>query len=97
MTQEFLIGHHPEEADEDIVIACGFNGGGFQMGPMVARLAIGLCLTNQVSGSQLLSLLPPCKVEENQDYDVDRINLGTLLESMREKFNPTRSSLKEFL
>ena len=67
------------------------------MGPMVARLAIGCCLTNQMSASQLSGLLPPCKVEENQDYDVDSIDLATLLETMEKKFDPNRANLKEFL
>ena len=97
MTQEFIIGHHPEETDQDIVIACGFNGGGFQMGPMVARLVIGHCLANQVSVSQLSELLPHCKVEENKDYDVDSIDLVDLLELMAKKFDPKRKNLKEFL
>ena len=96
-TQEFLIGHHPDDKDQDIVIACGFNGGGFQMGPMVARLAIGRCLANQVSVSQLSGLLPPCNVAENQDYDVDSIDLASLLETMARKFDPDRANLKEFL
>ena len=95
--QEFLIGHHPEDTEQDIVIACGFNGGGFQMGPMVARLAIGCCLTNQMSASQLSGLLPPCKVVENQDYDVDSVDLTSLLESMARKFDPDRANLKQFL
>ena len=97
LTQEFLIGHHPEDNDQDIVIACGFNGGGFQMGPMVARLAIGQCLASHVSASQLSGLLPPCKVAENQDYDVDSIDLGALLETMGRKFDPKRENLKEFM
>ena len=67
------------------------------MGPMVARLAIGCCLTNQMSASQLSGLLPPCKVAENQDYDVDSIDLASLLETMARKFDPSRESLKEFL
>ena len=97
MTQEFIIGHHPEDTDQDIVIACGFNGGGFQMGPMVARLVIGHCLANHVSASQLSGLLPHNKVAENSDYNVDNIDLGDLLESMARKFDPKRESLKEFL
>ena len=96
MTQEFIIGHHPEDTDQDIVIACGFNGGGFQMGPMVARLVIGHCLANQVSAAQLAGLLPPCKVVKNKDFNVSSIDLGDLLESMAKKFDPKRESLKEF-
>ena len=96
MTQEFIIGHHPEDTDQDIVIACGFNGGGFQMGPMVARLVIGHCLANQVSASQIAGLLPPCKVVKNKDFNVSSIDLGDLLESMAKKFDPKRESLKEF-
>lgn len=67
------------------------------MGPMVARLAIGQCLANLVSASQLSGLLPPCKVVENQDYDVDSIDLSALLETMGRKFDPKRENLKEFM
>ena len=66
------------------------------MGPMVARLVISHCLANQMPASRLCELLRPVKQEENDDYDVDSVNLCTLLETMKKKFDPRRPSLKKY-
>ena len=92
--KEFIIGQHPE--DGDVVLACGFNGGGFQMGPMVARLAIGQLLAQQISFSDLCQLLPPAKVDNNSDYTLDNLDCPQLLEKMKIKFDPSRPSLREY-
>ena len=38
--KEFMVGYHQDDPTHDVVLTCGFNGGGFQMGPMVARLVL---------------------------------------------------------
>ena len=92
--KEFIIGQHPQ--DSEVVLACGFNGGGFQMAPMVARLAIGQLLTNQISFSDLCQLLPPTKVSNNSDFSLDKLDCPQLLEEMKTKFDPSRPSLNDY-
>ena len=91
--KEFIIGPHE---DDDIVVACGFNGGGFQMGPMVARLAIGQLVANKVTVPELISLLQVGNEEINTDYKIDNVDMVKLLKDMEIKFSPERSTLKDF-
>ena len=76
-----------------MVLACGFNGGGFQMGPMVARLVIRQLLGDQL-GEQL-ALVPSCEVA-NCDYTTDNVDMETLLREMERKFSPSRPALEEY-
>ena len=94
--KEFIIGNHEDDENQDIVLACGFNGGGFQMGPMVARLAIGQLLSNRINAAELVSLLQIENEEENIDYNMNKIDIVKLLEDMEIKFDPKRSSLKNY-
>ena len=91
--KEFIIGRHE---DDDIVLACGFNGGGFQMGPMVARLAIGQLLANKITVPELVSLLQVENEEKNTDYQIDNIDMVKLLKDMEIKFSPMRSTLSQY-
>ena len=100
-SQEFIIGRHPGDERRDMVLACGFNGGGFQMGPMVARLVIRQLLGDQL-GEQLGELLgeqlapvPSCEVA-NCDYTTDSVDMETLLREMERKFSPSRPALEEY-
>ena len=92
-SQEFIIGRHPGDERRDMVLACGFNGGGFQMGPMVARLVIRQLLGDQLG--ELLAPVPSCEVA-NCDYTTDSVDMETLLREMERKFSPSRPALEEY-
>merc|ERR1712192_5823 len=96
--KEFIVGYYNDEkgVDKDkIVVACGFNGGGFQMGPMVARLCIKLLLSQNMSEESLVKLLAIEDEPANDDYKTEwRVNLSELLRIMQRKFDPARPSLK---
>ena len=97
ITQEFIIGRHPGDERRDMVLACGFNGGGFQMGPMVARLVIRQLLGDQLGEQlgELLAPVPSCEVA-NCDYTTDSVDMETLLREMERKFSPSRPALEEY-
>ena len=82
------------EDKDDIVVACGFNGGGFQMGPMIARLCVKLLLnTNTNKDANLISNMKIENETINVDYNVENIDLKTLLGDMQKRFDPSRPGL----
>lgn len=50
---QFIVGAHPQ--DEDVILACGFNGHGFQQSPAVAELVCSYA----ACGAEFSSELPP--------------------------------------
>ena len=79
----------------DLVVACGFNGGGFQMGPMIARLCIKLLLhpSNCSPEDDTAELVKNMKInneKENIDYSVGEIDMTQLLKDMEHRFDPSR-------
>ena len=66
------------------------------MGPMVARLAIGQLLSNRITAAELVSLLQIENEEENIDYNMNEVDIVKLLKDMEIKFDPKRSSLKNY-
>merc|ERR1719483_1002229 len=98
--KEFIVGY-PDDGKEDvgdkgdIVVACGFNGGGFQMGPMVARLCIKLLLSEHFPTESIVKLLEIGDEAGNQDYATNgHINQLELLDCIEKKFDPSRQGLK---
>eukprot|EP00092_Neocalanus_flemingeri_P033115 GFUD01036010.1.p1 GENE.GFUD01036010.1~~GFUD01036010.1.p1 ORF type:complete len:574 (+),score=141.78 GFUD01036010.1:180-1901(+) len=98
--KEFIVGYPNDEKNDigkerDIVVACGFNGGGFQMAPMIARLCIKLLLSELVPTGRLVKSLEIGDEQANDDYKTEgKIRLSELLETMQKKFDPSRPSLK---
>ena len=96
--KEFIVGYHNDDQTVDknnTVVACGFNGGGFQMGPMIARLCIKLLLSQEVSEEALVKLLEVKEEPSNNDYKTKGIvDISQLLQTMQTRFNPARESLK---
>ena len=98
--KEFIVGYLNDENSiiledkDDIVVACGFNGGGFQMGPMIARLCVKLLLnTNTNKDANLISNMKIENETINVDYNVENIDLKTLLNDMQKRFDPSRPGL----
>ena len=96
--KEFIVGYHGGDEDDRnaAVVACGFNGGGFQMGPMVARLCIKLILSQDVPEEDLMRMLEIEHEEGNNDYESKGKGFcfNNLLNDMQRKFDPSRPSLK---
>ena len=94
--KQFIVGFHKDDADQDIVIACGFNGGGFQMGPMIARLCVKLLMKNLLSAEELSDVLSILQEESNSDFNIAGLDIDALLTDMEEQFSPSRQSLQQF-
>ena len=93
--KEYIIGYPfgiNDDKDKDIVIACGFNGGGFQMAPMISRFCLHL----------LLQDMYPNLVEEQLGIDkttIDQyqLDIPLLFKKMETQFNPSREALREYM
>ena len=94
--KEFIVGYHKDDISQDIVIACGFNGGGFQMGPMIARLCLKLLIRKNLSEEEIIKLISVEAEETNTDYSIDDIDLAQLLNTMERQFSPSRPGLTQF-
>ena len=92
--KEFIVGYHKD--DQDIVIACGFNGGGFQMGPMIARLCLKLLIRRNLCEEEMIKLLSVDAEDTNTDFNIDSIDLAQLLNTMESQFSPSRPGLTQF-
>ena len=105
--KEFIVGYHHDdkysnpcvEDNKDIVVACGFNGGGFQMGPMIARLCIKLLLqpnncSSEDDTSKLVKNMEINSEKGNVDYSIENIDLTQLLKDMEHRFDPCREWTK---
>ena len=97
--KEFIIGFHPDcpNNKKDIVIACGFNGGGFQMGPTVARLCIKLLLSDFLPTDEIVKMLETEETPLMENENFRRIKLDELLHQMETRFHPSRFNISEFL
>ena len=86
--KDFIVGAHPD--DPDVVLACGFNGGGFQQAPMVSRL----CLQELLGQTDTGFVCPGVAEVETSDFDLKNVSLCAVLEEMKTRFDPDRPSLK---
>ena len=86
--KDFIVGVHPD--DPDVVLACGFNGGGFQQAPMVSRL----CLQELLGQTATGFVCPGVAEVETSDFDLRNLSLCTVLEEMKARFDPNRPSLR---
>ena len=94
--KEFIVGYHKDDISQDIVVACGFNGGGFQMGPMIARLCLKLLIRKDLSEEEIIKLISVEAEETNRDYNIDNIDMTQLLRTMESQFSPSRPGLTQF-
>ena len=94
--KEFIVGYHKDDITQDIVIACGFNGGGFQMGPMIARLCVKLLVRKNLSEEEIVKFVSVDAEDTNTDYNIDNIDMGQLLSTMESQFSPCRPGLSQF-
>ena len=94
--KEFIVGYHKDDITQDIVIACGFNGGGFQMGPMIARLCLKLLIRKDLSEEDIVKLISVEAEDTNTDFSIDDIDLAQLLNTMERQFSPSRPGLTQF-
>ena len=94
--KEFIVGYHRDDTSQDIVLACGFNGGGFQMGPMIARLCLKLLIRKNLSEEEIIKLISVEAEDTNTDYSLDNIDMAQLLNTMESQFSPSRPGLTQF-
>eukprot|EP01083_Nonionella_stella_P025928 71397_1 len=97
--KEFIVGYPAgfginDKDKDDIVIACGFNGGGYQQAPMIARFCIHLLLKDLYS-----DFVSDClKIEKYQpEFGGIELEFTHLFEIMQTKFDPSRDSLKKYV
>ena len=94
--KEFIVGHHHDDPSRDIVLACGFNGGGFQMGPMISRLCVRLLMKDILTPEEIMKLIAVEEEQSNNDFRIENIDMERLLADMETKFSPSRESLNNF-
>ena len=94
--KEFIVGYHKDDISQDIVLACGFNGGGFQMGPMIARLCVKLLIRKNLSEEEIIKLISVDAEDTDTDFSLDNIDMAQLLNTMERQFSPSRPGLTQF-
>ena len=86
--KEYIVGYPfgiDDDGGKDIVVACGFNGGGFQMAPIISRFCLHLLLKDAYSNLDI-----------DKTIDQYQLKFQHLFQKMEIQWNPSRDALREY-